>query len=169
MLAVFLRTRLRFFGARLFYSLYGGRGFGLAFLEFLDASRCVYELLFAGVERVAVAADFNLNGGSAGADGVGFAASAAYFGFRKVFRVYVFFGHNVAYYTRLNYLCKTYSKMEALALQGVIGAPPARFCLPQAGQTEGRDTGRLRRRSGASRALRSESRNTLTIAVLRVK
>lgn len=125
-----LRHFLRFFRARFLRSLYGSRGFGLALFEFLDASRGVYELLFTGVERVAVGADFNVNFGFCGAGIVGLPTGAADLGFRKVFRVYVFFGHNVAYYTRLDYLCKSFAEMEGFASQGVIEAPAGSRKLP---------------------------------------
>ena len=77
-------------------------GFGFRFFaarpEFLDASGGIDELLAAGVERMALAADFNFDLGHGGADGKSISAGAGDLGLGMIIRVYIFL-HNESSFT----------------------------------------------------------------------
>ena len=70
-----------------------GCGFGdlNAFLEFLYAAGSINEFLFAGIERMAGAANFHMEFLAGAASGKGIAASANNFGFSKIGWVEVLF------------------------------------------------------------------------------
>lgn len=76
------------------FLLRGGLAFGSPCLELLNPSGGVYELLLAGIERVALGADFNLHLFFGGAGLYGIAADAGNN------RVWVVFGVDFRFHTR---------------------------------------------------------------------
>lgn len=97
-LLLFVRFRLRRLPPRLalgelllFAAAHQPFGFHRAFLEFFNAAGRVYDFLFAGIERMAIRANFNMHLRQGSADGDAISARAHDARFRIIGRVGVLF------------------------------------------------------------------------------